>query len=886
AALAPEELARLVQGLPDLPDGLPQWLAGHFHQLATALQQQNCPVQLALDDLFRSARHLAGHRPEQWYQALQQHLSLPFRALKTPLPPLQEDTARLERLNQEEQRRLALETVANGIPGLLTPITVTFGLVPRCRGRSITVTPEATDQDVMTIVQAMQQGMDISRNSSNSRSTVKQKNRHLAYPCEFGDIVAPHHYKVTRYFPKTPYDARQYRLSFLETRLDEDGRLRNYPIDWTNGTITSVAGWPDIIWRTDLGENELPGNIALTLNNQWQPLPALTPSDQLRALRCTPDTPIELARSEQTGQLLIKSKASSLPVTVDFIIAPGQTYFTQLKPGDQLTLPEGLCSQRLADLLEEHIFYPKTNTCIAYAELRDIHGISDVPQRLMALMDWLATFSDSNNVTGQDEQLLLNMLREKQGVCRHKAMIFQILCHYWGVPARQVNNASHRFVEISPDGGHTWRQYQLGGGGQVTADTTEPDWGDYRQPDYSEVKLPREYACSVQFIDSQEDFFPLDSNHYLAPQLKLNDNRSALTEAMHKDIYSTLIRIPSDIKINVVQKHWGILLSPQMFYQFSENIQYWEHIIEKRAWLMVDGEGHSVSDAIHHFYGSYMKILSQLIQAQEPDVNYFNWLCDLYCSVPQFLKYVLLAILQTFSGSCDSCQLKDRIKLMLESYSLRPKQVDLNEIKKVDPLLSQCCINLIKTMTRSRSLLERLSRHRIHQQLHHQPVGISIIIPEKLMSGEAAFLNVSKSTSYKPIIFDCTSLSRQAVDDKITEKIKSGLKPVISEIHESRNYLMFSEVIRKIFFSWLAAHHMNDATPPIWVFYEYNEYSLTKQPYYNAALTPAYQQVDSMTQLKLPPERIKDHFNQPSAVVLQKDDLLVLLDEFLAQIAN
>ncbi|WP_286198388.1 AAA family ATPase [Salinisphaera sp. G21_0] len=433
ASLAPEDLAGLVQGLPDIPDGLPEWLAGHFHQLAEALHQQNCPVQLAMDDLFSSARHLAGHRPEQWDHALKQHLSLPLRALKTPLPPLKEDTARLARIKQEEQQRRDLEASANSMPGLLTPITVQFGPVPRCRDREITVTPEATVQDVMTIVQAMQKGMEISRSSGSTVSSVDpQKTGHSVYPCEFGDIVVPRHYMITRYYPEYPYDARQYRLWFLQTRLDEDGRLRNYPIDWTNGTITSVPGWPvDLVWRIDLGPDELPSNIALTLNNQWQPLPALTPKDQLRALRCTPDTPIELARSELTGQLLIKSLASAASsVTVDFIIAPEQAYFTQLKPGDLLTLQEGLCSQQLADLLAKQIFYPKTNTCKADAELRDIHRIRNIPQRLRALMGWLDTFSDSKNVTGQDEQLLLNMLREKQGVCRHKAMIFQVLCHY------------------------------------------------------------------------------------------------------------------------------------------------------------------------------------------------------------------------------------------------------------------------------------------------------------------------------------------------------------------------------------------------------------------------------------------------------------------------
>ena len=235
-----------------------------------------------------------------------------------------------------------------------------------------------------------------------------------------------------------------------------------------------------MFWRTHLRNDELPGKITLTLNSWWwQSLPALTPSDQLRAIRFTPPIGINLARCAQTGQLLIRSRKgySMSPVTIDFIIAPDQTYFTQLKPGEPLVLQQGLCSQRLEDLLEEHIFESGTTTCKAYTELRDIHGIEDIPQRLRALMGWLDTFSDTENVTGLGEQLLLNMLRKKQGVCRHKSMIFQMLCHYWGIPARQVGNQSHRFVEISPDGGSTWRQYQLGGGGQSSADITEPDWG-------------------------------------------------------------------------------------------------------------------------------------------------------------------------------------------------------------------------------------------------------------------------------------------------------------------------------------------------------------------------------------------------------------------------
>ncbi|WP_101748649.1 AAA family ATPase [Endozoicomonas acroporae] len=891
AALTPEELEGLVQGLPKIPDGLPKWLAGHFHQLATALHQQNRPVQLALDDLFSSARQLASQRSEHWHQALRKHLSLPFRALPTPLPPLKEDTARLERIQQEERRRRDLEASANSIPGLLMPITVTFGPVPRCGDRVITVTPEATDQDVMTIAQAMQQNMKISRNSG---STVNpQQTGHSAYPCKFGDILVPRHYKVDRHFPKRPYDARQYRLFFRETRLDEDGRLRDYPIDWTNGTLTSLPGWPDDnVWRTNLGADELPGKFTLILNNQWQPLPSLTPRDQLRALRCTPKTPVELARSELTGQLLIKSQASSAsPVTVDFIIAPEQTYFTLLRPGEWLTLPEGVCSQRLADLLAEKIFAKKTNTCKAYEELRNIHGISDIPQRLGALMGWLNTFSDSKNVTGQDEQLLLNMLREKQGVCRHKATIFQVLCHYWGIPARQVVNASHCFVEISPDGGHTWRQYQLSGGGRSTADITEPDWRDYHLPVYCDLIPIEGYADSDQLSDSTEDII-ISINIYLnslAKQLQSSKSAILFDMMLHelKDIYSEFNRRPadSDISIRDFGKNWGILLSPQMFYRFGETIKDWESIIEKSTWRMVDDK--SNSGMKYCFIESQMKILSQLIQAQEPDVHYLNWLCDLYRSVPQFLQYILMVILQSFSGSCDSCQLKDRVKSLLMSYSLRPiKTNTLKPIRNDDIRLSQCCINLIKTMTMSRSLLERLSQHRIHPQLHHQPVGNSVIIPDKLMSGEAAFLNVSKSTSYKPIIFDCTSLPTEDVNNKIARISKSGIRSEISEIYESeKSFVELNKIIKKTFFYWLAAHHMND-TPPIWLTHLYDFYCVTAQPFWEKVLTYSNHRVDPMAQLKLPPEHIKNCFNQPSAVVLQKDDLLVLLDEFLALITD
>ena len=57
------------------------------------------------------------------------------------------------------------------------------------------------------------------------------------------------------------------------------------------------------------------------------------------------------------------------------------------------------------------------------------------------------------------------------------------------------------------------------------------------------------------------------------------------------------------------------------------------------------------------------------------------------------------------------------------------------------------------------------------------------------------------------------------------------------------------------------------------------------QPFLSSYLKAYEWEVRSFSQLKLPPQQIKGYFNRASAVALQKDDLLVLLDECLSLIA-
>ncbi len=144
---------------------------------------------------------------------------------------------------------------------------------------------------------------------------------------------------------------------------------------------------------------------------------------------------------------------------------------------------------------------------------------------------------------------------------------------------------------------------------------------------------------------------------------------------------------------------------------------------------------------------------------------------------------------------------------------------------------------------------------------------------------------MAKLASYKPIIFDCTSLKRKEVDDRVSMKLETGIK---SEVMATFYWKDLDKTIEQLFFYWLAAHHMNETISPLWLFSGYKSYSETAQPIWTYCLTASnsVDDTDHEEILRLPPELIKDYFNLPSAVVLQKDDLLVLLDEFLSLIAT
>ena len=815
-----DELVVMVQALTAVSPAVCHWLAAHFHQLSVALNNQRSPVHLVLDDLLSSARVLNGYPPEQWADAFEQHLALAFRSLKAPL------SAKAALGQNQTDRRHELECLANGVPGLAAPVTVRFGIANDFSDeRVVTVVPEITPSQVVAELKAR----------VNRCNSLPEKLQSWGGPVSFGqDITAIHHVRLARYFPPGLFDTGDYRLGLEQIQLNEE--LCIHPILWSQGPLIPFD-MDNSIWRTEIRDDELPGRVELLLSGQWQSLPGLTPDDQLRAIRVAPHIPVDLARSRRTGQLLIRRRHGVNPegVVVDFIIAPQMQYFSQ--PGEDSPVTcEYLCTPQLQALLDEYVFYPTGSCCPAFKELQTINRVASLSRRLLKLIKWLDTFDDSHNIAGEGGQLLLDMLSRKQGVCRHKAMIFQLFCHYWEMPARMVNNISHTFVEVSFDGFSSWRCYQVGGGGRTCENIIETDWSRYNQTAGARLKLDR-------------------GNE--AP------------------------RDPQGRNDSLLSSDWGLMLSPRCFALCARTGGLTMVIVETLRCLERAGL------PVNFCETSQRKSLSKEIRdAPATMINdaWLSWLCGLYHLVPDYAKHCVLSILQWQTRSGQHQELSRVVAQMSLSYPLKPVEVNHRAyVEGSDKKEQNHFRKLAKALPASRWLSDKLIRHSISHQLHYYPSGQSVLVPEKMLAGGPAFLHRATVEQYKTVIFDLTSTCEMTLANKIAEQMGRGIKPELIEMlqPDGTNRLVLRIKLQTLYFYWLATQQGSNSGGPIWLFDKYCRWIISLQPTRYHSLTTECE----TPAVELPPQRLKEYFCQPDAEVVKGDDFLVLLDEFLGLIS-
>ena len=850
-----EELMIMVQAITSASPELCHWLASHFHQLSVALDRERSPVHLVLDDLIRSARLLKGSPPGQWAEAFRQHLALAYRSLKAPCGAAGD--VRQHRSDRQHQ----LECVANGVPGLAAPVTIRFGIANDFSDeRLVTVVPDMTPARLVAELEAR-----INRHTWQS-----EKTQIWGSPVSFGDIMAPQRSKLTHFFPVDLFDAREYRLRLFETQFAEE--LLTGRIPCSQGSLMPLYDMDD--WRTQIRDDELPGRVALLLSRQWQSLPGLTPEDQLRAIQVSPPVPVDLARNQRTGHLLIRRRHDGKPesVVVDFIIAPQMAYFTRPEEFHCPVTCEYLCTPQLQALFDEHVFFPAGSCCQAFKELQAINQVTSLSRRLLELIQWLDTFGDTRNISGEGVPLLLGMLSEKQGVCRHKAMIFQLLCHYWEIPARVVSNDIHDFVEVSFDGEHSWRHYQVGGGGPNCEDSIETDWSKYSQTGGVLLKrVMREEQAAPRASSSAQDHpcgFSRDSDHL----------RAAIETFISLPIANR--RCPE----RRLPKGWESLLSPQFFHTFRAEISLWNTLIVRS--LVTLEQVHR--DPLTCFGANHDLPLSQMIRdAPATMINdaWLKWLCCLYQFVPDYAKCILLNILQWQTDSGKHQELSRVVARISVSHPFEPKMIwNRNDIDVLGQDLVNLYWRVAKVLPSSRWLSDKLVGHAITRQFHYCPSDNSQLVPEKMLAGGPAFLHQTTVVHYKTVIIDLISTYTSVLQCKVNKwikRIKPELATILTTGHTNQGVLQSR--VATLYFFWLATHQGSSSGGPIWLCSQYRVCLIGLPPAFISCLNATRGGLSNAPRLS--EQVIKEYFCQPDAEVVRGNDLLRLFDEFLGLIS-
>ncbi|MGB0360923.1 MAG: transglutaminase-like domain-containing protein, partial [Endozoicomonas sp.] len=400
--------------------------------------------------------------------------------------------------------------------------------------------------------------------------------------------------------------------------------------------------------------------------------------------------------------------------------------------------------------------------------------------------------------------LLLNILREKQGVCRHKAMVFQLLCHYWGIPARIVKNICHDFVEVSADGSLSWQQYQVGGGGRSECTIREPEWADYNHAGFSELVSANKRTVK------NDNSFSQDLERVSETMVKaVSGRQAALLNTTIKDagkydsktnqsqhLYSYIQYLQSSLITQTITKtqledlkirmkivldrfdegnpyaylpvNCFIWLTP-VVYQYIHSDNEWMSIIRRALshlpWSPITNESRSFWQIIQECFfntkgSSDVKDiwLAGMSEVAEPYLgpphmqeNYINWFLSL-CEENLQLSLKFAGSLQKLSVTHACLPYKERINCLLNNipYPTFDRVKPLAVITEKEALLT----SFASTLPRSKYLSLKIGSNRIDRKYTHAPESYSRLVPERLARGLPAFINESVYKSYKPIIFD------------------------------------------------------------------------------------------------------------------------------------
>ena len=484
---------------------LSEWLANRFIALERILKEKKLPLRPSMADLSQLVPLMNQCSAREWEALFQQHFALEHQLAQVTMPDLNSPCSATDAMEEPKVvekpiNALAVKGVKGPGPGERIDMAELSGLPEYLVNRDTAVQAGLNDvsfsmpesvyapqknapvywsrKETKPVLQRLSLTFSRSIKPSGAKLTDRSEpvtNNQLDGNVLSGSREVGEFGSFTTSFSSSFYPQRSHRHDLYQLNVDQC--WQQDLIDPEDKGVTMV---PAPAWKTGLALEDL-GTIEATcqflLSSQWLALPGLTPNDQLQGIECREGWKLEVARSHSTGQWLVRCptpmEQGCESVTIDFKVIPDAAYNRLPDSGTAFELSQELISQNTREWLDNHIFKrPPGDGCASFDELCHIKQLGSPSEQVRALMKWCKSFSYTENLSGAGAELLLNMIRRKQGVCRHRAVVFALLAGYLGIPTRIVRNDCHTYVEVSPDNGRHWHRVDLGGG--PGPDTTLP----------------------------------------------------------------------------------------------------------------------------------------------------------------------------------------------------------------------------------------------------------------------------------------------------------------------------------------------------------------------------------------------------------------------------
>jgi hypothetical protein len=427
------------------------WLFMNYLDLATALKQQQAPIQLSLANLLETAAKLEKEDDSRWLKIFQQDYGLAQLIVKDKTEELTAKTPPIITVAQPDK-----------YTNKTTPITTQTNL--NTNNKISTPQPSTSINNATPTTKAHTNNYFAALKAKiNNIISKLYSNNYINKIVEFNDITQAKNFYPIKFFATDKFTVSNYRVKLYRLLVTENILiLRQITIASEQIEIISAPAISNSR-PIKLETGQLLGTAELELsNNKWVALPGISYNDQCIGISHT--DLIELGRCPTTSMLVVKlkdSQNSPQEIKLDFIIKPNLISLTDAKVVDDIEAPYQ--DTYLKQLLDEKIFSPNAIANNSIKKLQQIKLITDKKQQIKELVTWASSFKDDMDITSEGADALIDSMRYKTGTCQHRSIAFQILAEYFGIPTNCISNNLHMFVEFSLDNKQTWISVDLDG---------------------------------------------------------------------------------------------------------------------------------------------------------------------------------------------------------------------------------------------------------------------------------------------------------------------------------------------------------------------------------------------------------------------------------------